>query len=115
MRKVDRDLLALLGEAGATGLAKGIYEVRREERFRHAYEDELSHWKFFRSRKRSRLELPVYYALLLFGILIGTLGMSVTRRVINYLERGAIDFYVKNYPNDERIMEIVEEERKHFL
>ncbi|BBL46816.1 hypothetical protein [Metallosphaera sedula] len=115
MNEVDKDFLALLGEAGATGLAKGIYLVRKEERFRHAYEDELSHWRYFASKKRSWLELPVYYLLLVLGIFIGALGLGVTKRVVNYLERGAINFYVKNYPNDDIIKEIVKQEKRHFL
>ena len=46
---MDKYLLALLGEARATGLAKGIYIVRKEERFKNAYLNELSHWNYFKN------------------------------------------------------------------
>ncbi|MBW9140950.1 MAG: hypothetical protein K1T65_04510 [Candidatus Aramenus sp.] len=111
---MDKYLLALLGEAGATGLAKAFYLRFKEERLRKAYLQEMSHWEFFRKYKRSPLEMPVYIALLAFGLVVSLFGMGVTRKVIRKVETGAIDFYVKNFPNDPKVKKILEEEREHM-
>jgi len=103
---MDKHFLALLGEAGATGLAKGIYIT---------YENELSHWEYFRKFKRSLLEKPVYYTLVVVGILIGVMGMAVIRRVVNKVESQALDFYYKNFEINGEIAKIVEDEKHHFI
>ncbi|AWR98745.1 hypothetical protein [Metallosphaera hakonensis] len=112
---MDSDKLALLGEAGATGLARGIYIVIREEKFRHALEDELAHWRYFQKRSKSILERPVYFALLLFGIAVALFGRGVTRRVVNYLEAKAIEFYLSHYDLNGDIKMIVEQEKDHII
>ncbi|MBB5254713.1 hypothetical protein [Sulfurisphaera ohwakuensis] len=112
---MDKYFLALLGEAGATGLAKGIYIIRKEERFRIAYENELSHWEYFKKFKRSLLEKPVYYTLFVVGILVGIMGMAAIRRVVNKVESQALDFYYKNFDISGEIAKIVEDEKHHFI
>jgi len=112
---MDKYLLALLGEAGATGLAKGIYLVKKEERFLFAYQNEMNHWEYFKQFRRSLLEKPTYYLLLLFGIIVGLLGYKVIRAVVNKVETQALDFYYKNFKIEGKIAEIVEDEKHHFL
>lgn len=112
---MDKYLLALLGEAGATGLAKGIYVIRKEERFYTAYKNELSHWEYFKKFRRSLLEKPVYYALFFVGILVGIMGMSVIRKVVNKVESQALEFYYKNFEINGEIAKIVEDEKHHFI
>ena len=112
---MDKYLLALLGEAGATGLAKGIYIVRKEERFHEAYLNELSHWEYFKQFRRSLLEKPVYLLLLILGVVVGAMGKRVIRLVVNKVEEQALDFYYKNFEIKGEISKIVEDEKKHFI
>jgi demethoxyubiquinone hydroxylase (CLK1/Coq7/Cat5 family) len=112
---MDKYWLALVGEAGATGLAKGIYLVRREEKFRRAYENELSHWLYFRKFRRSLLEKPVYLGLLVFGVIVALLGKWAVKRVVNWVEKNAIDFYEKNFVIEGEIKKIYEDEKEHFV
>lgn len=110
---MDKHLLALLGEAGATGLAKGFsfrYKV-----FLHAYEEEKSHWNYFRNTRRSVLEFPVFYLFLLIGILSSLMGERAVKYLNKKAEEGAIDFYKKNFePNSPEIMEILKQEFGHL-
>ncbi|MEL9970285.1 MAG: hypothetical protein QXR57_04515 [Metallosphaera sp.] len=115
MDELDKNLVALLGEAGATGLAKGIYVVKKSDKFRKALEEETSHWNFFRAKRRSWLEYPTYFLLLFLGVIVGLLGDRVIRKVINYVETKAIEFYVQNFPLTGEIMTIVEQEKHHFV
>ncbi|MFP3202459.1 MAG: hypothetical protein RXR43_09510 [Sulfolobus sp.] len=112
---MDKYLLALLGEAGATGLAKGIYIVRKEERFKNAYLNELSHWNYFKKFKSSKLELPTYFLLLVLGVIIGLLGLKVIRKVVNKVEEQALKFYYENFEIKGEIAKIVEDEKHHFI
>jgi len=112
---MDKYLLALLGEAGATGLAKGIYIVRKNEKFFVAYKNELEHLNYFRKYRRSFLEKPVYVLLLIFGVLVGLLGAKVIKLVVNYVETRAIEFYRKNFEDNEDIKKIIEDEMHHFI
>ncbi|QIW25232.1 hypothetical protein EWF20_14480 [Sulfolobus sp. S-194] len=112
---MDKYLFALLGESGATGLAKGIYLIRKEDRFHIAYENELSHWEYFKRFRRSLLEKPVYYTLFLVGILVGIMGMPIIRKVVNKIESQALDFYYKNFEINGEMAKIVEDEKHHFI
>jgi len=112
---MDKYLLGLLGEAGAAGLARGIYLVKKEGRFLFAYRNEKSHWDYFKQFRRSILEKPTYYLLLVFGILVGLMGNRVIKMVVNKVESQALDFYYKNFKIEGRIAEIVEDEKHHFL
>lgn len=112
---MDKYLLALLGEAGATGLAKGIYNVRKEERFKHAYENEMYHWEYFKKYRRSMLEKPVFYLLYVVGVIAALLGYKAIRYVVNKAESGALDFYLKNFEPTGEIGKIIEDEKHHFL
>ncbi|MEM4138140.1 MAG: hypothetical protein QW250_01115 [Sulfolobaceae archaeon] len=112
---MDKYLLALLGEAGATGLARGIYLVRKENRFREAYLNELSHWEYFRKFRRSVLEKPVYILLTIAGVLIGLMGLRVIKFVVNRVEAQALDFYYKNFEIKGYILKIVQDEMEHFI
>ena len=112
---MDKYLLALLGEAGATGLAKGIYIVRREERFKKAYLNELSHWNYFKKFKSSKLELPTYFSLLVVGVVVGLLGNKMVKRVVNKVEEQALKFYYENFEIKGEIAKIVEDEKHHFI
>ncbi len=114
VKSMDKYLLALLGEAGATGLARAFYLRFKDEKFRKAYLQELSHWEFFKRYRRSFLERPVYFALLAFGLLVSLFGMSATRRVVKRVETGAINFYLENFPNDPAVERILEDEREHM-
>lgn len=112
---MDKYYLALLGEAGATGLAKAFYVRFKKDELKRAYEQELSHWKYFKQFRSSKLELPVYYSLFLFGLLVSLFGFSTVRKVIRKVEEGAIDFYLKNFdPQDLTIRKIIEDERHHM-
>ncbi|ARM76740.1 hypothetical protein [Acidianus manzaensis] len=112
---MDKYYFALLGEAGASGLAKAFYLRFKKESLKEAYEQEVSHWNYFRKFRRSHLELPVYYSLFLFGIFVSLFGFSFTKRVIKRVERGAINFYEKNFDlTDKRISEILAQEREHM-
>ncbi|BBG22747.1 hypothetical protein [Sulfuracidifex tepidarius] len=110
---MDKYFLALLGEAGATGLAKGFsfrYKV-----FLHAYEEEKSHWNYFKNFRRSVLESPVFYTFLIIGILSSILGQSAVKFINRKAEEGAIDFYKKNFEsNSVEIMQILEQEFGHL-
>ncbi|BCU69560.1 hypothetical protein [Stygiolobus caldivivus] len=112
---MDKYLLALLGEAGASGLAKGIYSVRKEERFKRAYENEIQHWNYFRKYRRNILEKPVYYLLYLVGVITALLGYRAIKYVVNKAESGALDFYIKNFEVKGDIEKIVEDEKHHFI
>ncbi len=111
---MDKYFLALLGEAGAAGLAKGFYVRFKTEKLRKAYLQELSHWSHFRKFRRSTLELPVYYLLFAFGLAVSLFGFKVSRRVIRSAERGAINFYVENFSGDPEVTKILEDEREHM-
>lgn len=112
---MDKYWLALVGEAGATGLAKGIYLVRKEEKFRRAYINELSHWEYFRKFRRSKLEKPTYFSLLSLGVLVALLGMWAVKRVVNWVERNAVEFYERNFELEGEIRKIYEDEKEHFI
>ncbi|NON63355.1 hypothetical protein [Acidianus sp. RZ1] len=112
---MDKYYLALLGEAGAAGLARGIYLVRKNERFFRAYKNELSHWEYFKQFKKSYLEKPTYYGLLILGLVVGLMEMRIIKKVVNKVESQALDFYYKNFEIKGRIAEIVEDEKHHFL
>lgn len=112
---MDKYYLALLGEAGAAGLAKAFYLRFKRDNLKKAYEQELSHWKYFKGFKKSRLELPVYYSLFIFGILVSLFGFSAARKLIKTAESGAINFYLENFdPNDKIIQKILEDEKHHM-
>ncbi|BDC18448.1 hypothetical protein [Acidianus sp. HS-5] len=111
---MDKYLLALLGEAGASGLAKAYYVRYKNSHFREAFENEVSHWNYFRNYKRSILEKPTYYALFVFGILTSLLGFNVVKKVVRFVENNAIKFYERNFAIDEDIKKILEEEKKHM-
>ncbi|AWR97942.1 hypothetical protein DFR86_10620 [Acidianus sulfidivorans JP7] len=113
---MDKYYFALLGEAGAAGLAKAFYLRFKKSELKDAYEEEVSHWNYFRRFKRSRLEPLVYYALFFFGILVSIFGFNFTRLVIRRVEKAAINFYLKNFdPEDSKISSILEEEKKHMM
>lgn len=112
---MDKYLLALLGEAGATGLAKGIYTVKKSGNFLYAYENELSHWNYFKKFRRSMLEKPVYYALYILGIIVGLLGNKAIKSVVNKVEEQALNFYYENFEIKDEIAKIVEDEKHHFI
>ncbi|BFH72874.1 hypothetical protein SJAV_08180 [Sulfurisphaera javensis] len=112
---MDKYLLALLGEAGATGLAKGIYMIKKEGRFFYAYENELTHWNYFKRFRKSRLEKPVYYLLLFLGIIVGLLGNKAIKLVVNKVEEQALNFYLRNFEVKGEIEKIVEDEKHHFI
>ncbi|AOL16922.1 hypothetical protein BFU36_09620 [Sulfolobus sp. A20] len=111
---MDKYLLALLGEAGATGLAKG-YSIRYSF-FKEAYENEKRHWEYFKRYRRSLLEGPIYVIFLVLGVLTSLLGMSAVKKMNEIVEKGAIDFYVKNFDveKDVEIKEILRDEMKHL-
>ncbi|QKR00782.1 hypothetical protein GWK48_10625 [Metallosphaera tengchongensis] len=111
---MDRYYLALLGEAGAAGIAKAFYVRFKLQSLETAYKQELTHWRYFRGFRRSRLEMPVYYTLFAAGILISLLGLNVTKRVIRRLETGAINFYLQNFRDDKSVEWILEDERHHM-
>ncbi len=111
---MDKYLLGLLGEAGATGLAKG-YSIRYSV-FKEAYENEKRHWKYFKRYKRSLLEGPIYFIFLVLGIIISLLGTGAVKKMNEFVEKGAIDFYVKNFDveKDAEIKEILRDEMRHL-
>ncbi|BCU67780.1 hypothetical protein HS7_12170 [Sulfolobales archaeon HS-7] len=111
---MDKYYFALLGEAGAAGIAKAFYVRFKKVELRKAYEQETTHWEYFRKFRRSSLEYPVYYVLFITGILISLLGFGVTKRAIRRLEKAAINFYVRNFPGDKDIEAILEQEREHM-
>ncbi|MFP3163641.1 MAG: hypothetical protein RXQ75_07425 [Acidianus hospitalis] len=111
---MDKYILALLGEAGASGLAKAYYIRYKTTHFKEAFEDEQSHWNYFRKYRRSILEKPTYYTLFIFGILTSLLGYNAVKRVIRLVETNAIRFYEKNFVIEGELKKILEEEKKHM-
>ncbi len=111
---MDKYLLALLGEAGASGLAKAYYVRYKNDHFKEAFENEVSHWNYFRKYRRSILEKPTYFTLFAFGILTTLLGYRVVKKVVRLVEKNAIEFYENNFVIDENIKKILEEEKKHM-
>ncbi len=111
---MDKYYFALLGEAGATGVAKAFYLRFKSEKFRNAYLDELTHWEYFKKYRSSILEKPTYYTLLLVGILISIFGFRITRIAVRRLESAAINFYIKNFSGDKDIEKILEDEKHHM-
>ncbi|WP_256201951.1 hypothetical protein [Sulfuracidifex metallicus] len=72
MTNMDKYLLALLGEAGASGLAKG-FSIRYKA-FQEAYLEEKEHWKYFKEFRTSFLEIPVFISLFMLGLLFSFVG-----------------------------------------
>jgi hypothetical protein len=112
---MDKFTIALLGEAGATGFAKGICKVFKDEEFHRSYENELNHWKYFKKYKRSRIDYVIYIILYIFGILVSIFGKSAVGFVLERIERTAIEFYIKNFPMNEEIAKIIEDEETHLM
>ncbi|AAY81236.1 hypothetical protein [Sulfolobus acidocaldarius] len=111
---MDKYYLALLGEAGATGLAKAFYMRFKLKELEKAYHQELSHWTYFKKFRSSKLEKPIYYALIVFGLLVSIFGLKVTKAVIRRLEAGAINFYLERFSGDKDVEWIIENEREHM-
>ncbi|AAK42331.1 hypothetical protein SULI_14780 [Saccharolobus solfataricus] len=110
---MDKYKLALLGEAGAAGLDRG-FSIRYKI-FRESYSNEMYHWKYFQKYRRSFLEKPVYYVFSILGFIISLFGIEAVKKVNEIVERNAIDFYKNNFnEDDEDIMRILEDEKKHF-
>ncbi|MCY0860079.1 MAG: hypothetical protein OWQ54_06570 [Sulfolobaceae archaeon] len=111
---MDKYLIGLLGEAAASGLAKG-YSFRYPI-FKEAYENERKHWNYFKRFRDSFLEKPFYYAFLLLGFLTSILGLRAVKKLNEIVEKGAIDFYRKNFDveNDPEIHEILNDEIRHL-
>lgn len=112
---MDRYYLALLGEAGAAGLARAFYIRFKKDELKRAYEQELDHWRYFKQFRRSILELPVYYALFSLGLFVSLFGFSVTRKVIRKVEEGAIRFYLENFDLQDKVIEKIVEDEKHHM
>ncbi|AWR93577.1 hypothetical protein [Acidianus brierleyi] len=111
---MDKYYFALLGEAGAAGIAKAFYVRFKSEKLKESYIQEESHWKYFKKYRRSILEMPTYYTLFLVGIIISLFGFKITRKVIIRLETAAINFYIKNFSIQGDIEKILEDEKHHM-
>ncbi|WP_240900133.1 hypothetical protein [Sulfuracidifex metallicus] len=112
MTNMDKYLLALLGEAGASGLAKG-FSIRYKA-FQEAYLEEKEHWKYFKEFRTSFLEIPVFISLFMLGLLFSFVGERAVRYVNRKAEQGAINFYKERFRNEEKIKEILNDELKHL-
>lgn len=110
---MDKYKLALLGEAGAVGLARGLRIVYGDV-FQESEENEMKHLQYFRRFRRSYLERPIETALTLVAVISRLGGRGFSMFLLRKAEEGAINFYLTRFGDSDEVKWILEDERRHL-